>query len=106
MADKQSNEIGSFLGGMLLGAMLGAPLAAWLSPRSGRETRRQIRQTGTAVVRKPAELVGAVQETVGSQIERVQDRVGQLRGETIEESLAEGKALAAERAGKLLSSGE
>lgn len=110
-----SGEMSTFIGGLVMGLIISAPIAAWLSPRSGTETRQEIRQRGFIIrrkvgqtVRKPidavqegAEQIGAqvgqLQDKVGQQIDQLQEKVGQIKGESVEDALAAGKAIAAER---------
>ena len=98
MSKRSSGEGSSFVGGIILGLIVGAPIAAWLSPRSGRETRLKIRQGGTQIAAKAGEIARTPVELA----EQVQEKVGQLqdkvKGESIDDALAEGKSIAAERA--------
>jgi gas vesicle protein len=129
MAQQRNTEITSYISGLILGLLVSAPIAAWLSPHSGQETRQEIRQQGFIIrrkvgqtVRKPieavqegAEQIGAqvgqipakvgrqvdqIQDKVGQQIDQIQDKVGQIKGESVEDALAEGKAIAAQRAAR------
>ncbi|MFQ3536050.1 MAG: YtxH domain-containing protein [Aggregatilineales bacterium] len=63
----------SFIFGALIGGMIGALLALWNAPRSGAETRRNL------------------QRALDKRLKRVERHV---TGERLEESLAEGKAIA------------
>lgn len=63
----------SFIIGALIGGVIGALWALWNAPRSGSETRR------------------ALQRAVDERVERVKQQVA---GERLEDSLAEGKAIA------------
>lgn len=91
--DTHNGETFSFVTGLIVGLIVSTPLAAWLSPRSGDETRASIRQRGIIIRRKAA-------EAVRKPVTQVQDAVEQLRGESIQEALEAGKAIAAgKRAG-------
>ncbi|WP_119066842.1 YtxH domain-containing protein [Aggregatilinea lenta] len=129
---KRSGDDGlvlSFIGGLIAGALVSAPVAAWLSPRRGADTRDEIRQRGIIIrrkavtaVRKPIELAGdtagklqdqvsgavdKVQDQVSGAVDKVQDQIGELqdrvKGESIEDSLEEGKAIAAQKRQTLVS---
>ncbi len=63
----------SFLLGALIGGAIGALWALWNAPRSGSETRRSLQRALD---------------------ERLQSARRQIAGERLEESLAEGKAMA------------
>jgi len=88
---EREGVVRSYLGGLLAGLLISAPIAAWLSPRSGAATREQIVQRGVILRRKAS-------DTVRKPIEQVQEKIEDLRGESVEESLAEGRSLAAQRA--------
>jgi gas vesicle protein len=101
---KGEGETISFVTGLIMGFIVGTPIAAWLSPRSGQETRQGIRQRGVIirykagqVIRKPATQIGQIPDRLGDQINRLQDKIGKVKGESIEDALAEGKAIAAQK---------
>jgi gas vesicle protein len=116
---KRSGEDGlvlSFIGGLLAGALVSAPIAAWLSPRRGAETRDEIRQRGVIIrrkagsaVRKPIDQIGdtveQIQGTVSEAVDKVQDQVSgavekvqdRVKGESVEDSLEEGRMIAAQK---------
>lgn len=85
---RQNGETFSFITGLIVGFVVSAPIAAWLSPRSGQAMRAEIRQQGLIIRRQ-------VKQTVRKPIEQVQEQLEHLKGDSIEEALAEGKALAA-----------
>jgi gas vesicle protein len=85
MAKSSNGETFSFVGGLVFGLMISAPVAAWLSPRSGEETRQSITQRGMIIRRR-------VGETIRKPIQQVQD---QLKGDSLQEALDEGKTIAA-----------
>jgi gas vesicle protein len=89
-AHRDEGEAFSFFAGLIVGFIVSAPLAAWLSPRSGSETRRSIVQRGTVVRRR-------VGETLRKPVEQVQEQFEQLKGDSVEEALEEGKAIAAQK---------
>lgn len=91
----QGGEMLNFIGGLLFGFIISAPIVAWLSPRSGSETRREIRQQGIIIRRKAQQAVRKPIEQVQEQIEQLQAKAGQLKGESIEEALQEGRSIAA-----------
>ena len=82
---KSDGETFSFIGGLVLGLVVSAPIVAWLSPRSGEETRQSITQRGMIIRRR-------VSETIRKPIQQVQD---QLKGDSLQEALEEGKTIAA-----------
>jgi gas vesicle protein len=83
--NRRGAEAFSFIGGLILGFIVSAPVAAWLSPRSGEETRHEITQRGLIIRRR-------VGQTIRRPLEQVQE---QLRGDSVQEALEEGKAIAA-----------
>ncbi len=115
MGKYDDGEARSFLGGLLLGLFLSAPIAAWLSPRSGRALRQEIRQKGRVIVHRAeraaqqvTRLPARVGEEVGQQVDQLQDQIGaqvgqiqsKVRGsESISAALEEGRAIAARRRG-------
>ena len=129
---KRSGDDGlvlSFRGGLIAGALAWAPVAAGVSPRRGAATRDEIRQRGVLIrrkagsaVRKPIDQIGdtvgqiqdsvsgavdKVQDQVSGAADKVQDRIGDLqdrvKGESVEDSLEEGKAIAAQKRQTLVS---
>lgn len=87
----------SLIKGLLLGLTVSAPIAAWLSPRSGKETRRRIFRGGEAIVQKTGDAFGQIGSGVKQLPDQIQQKVGQIRGESVEDALEEGKAIAAQR---------
>ena len=87
MAKSNSGETFSFMSGLVFGLIVSAPVAAWLSPRSGEEARHGIVQRGMIIRRR-------VGETIRKPIQQVQD---QLKGDSLQEALDEGKTIAARR---------
>lgn len=81
----------SFVGGLILGFIVSTPLVAWLSPRSGEETREAITQQGLVIRRKVA-------DTLRKPVEQVQEQLDQLRGDSVDDALAEGRAIASHHA--------
>jgi gas vesicle protein len=93
MAQQKHNSSGetfSFVTGLIVGFIVSAPVVAWLSPRSGSDTRRSIVQRGTVIRRR-------VGETLRKPVEQVQEQLEQLKGDSVEEALEEGKAIAAQK---------
>lgn len=76
-AKPEKSYTGEFIFGVLGGLLSGSILALWYAPRSGKETRQQIKEA----------TIVPVQEAVGSVVDRV-------KGETVEDALNEGRALA------------
>lgn len=87
-----SGETTSFVAGLIAGLLIATPLAVWLSPQSGPATRQAIRQRGL-VIRRQA---GAIAR---KPLEQVQQQIEHIKGDSIQEALAEGKSIAALRAG-------
>ncbi len=81
----------SFVGGLILGFIISAPVVAWLSPRSGEETRQAITQQGLVIRRKVA-------DTLRKPVEQVQEQLEQLKGGAVDDALAEGRSIAAQHA--------
>ena len=79
-----------FVAGLIIGFVVSAPVVAWLSPRSGAETRQAVVQRGLLIRHR-------VGETVRGPLEQVQQQLEQIKGESLEDALEEGKAIAARR---------
>jgi gas vesicle protein len=82
---QNGGEAFSFIGGLILGFIVSAPVAAWLSPRSGEETRQGITQRGIIIRRR-------VGQTIRKPLTQVQE---QLKGDSVQEALEEGRTIAA-----------
>jgi gas vesicle protein len=80
----------SFITGLIAGFIISAPIAAWLSPRSGEETRQTITQRGTIIRRR-------MTQTLRQPVELVQSQIEQLKGDSVDEALEEGKSIAVQR---------
>src|SRR5512145_1161333 len=94
-------ELFTFIKSLVGGLIASIPIIVWLAPRSGRQMRQGIRQQGYLIRRKAGSTVGQVgdqigqiQNKVGQQIEQAQQKV---RGDSIEDAIEEGKAIAAQR---------
>lgn len=87
MTERNQNSTISFVSGLIAGFIISAPVAAWLSPRSGPERREMITQRGVIVRRKVA-------DSLRKPVEQVQEQLEQLKGISVEDALAEGKAIA------------
>jgi gas vesicle protein len=85
MAKSNNDETFSFVTGLIFGLVISAPVAAWLSPRSGEEMRQSITQRGVIIRRR-------VGDTIRRPVQQVQD---QLKGDSLQEALEEGKTIAA-----------
>jgi len=96
----QGGETSSFIGGLILGLIISAPIAAWMSPRSGSETRSEIRQQGVIIRRKTQQAVRKPIEQIQEQIDQLQAKAGQIKGESVEDALREGRSIAARALGK------
>ncbi len=83
---RDGGEAASFMSGLILGFVVSAPIAAWLSPRSGADLRQGITQRGLIIRR-----------TLRKPVEQVQEQLGHLRGDSVEDALHEGRAIAAQR---------
>ncbi|MBN1680848.1 MAG: YtxH domain-containing protein [Anaerolineae bacterium] len=88
--DSGGGETFSFITGLIMGFIVSAPVAAWLSPRSGQETRETIRQQGVVIRRRAADVIL-------KPVAQVQDAVVGRRTESVAESLDEGRAIAARK---------
>ncbi|MBI5960692.1 MAG: hypothetical protein HY866_18280 [Chloroflexi bacterium] len=87
---EQGDETFNFVAGLILGFIMSAPIAAWLSPHSGPEVRHSIVQRGRIVRRR-------VEQTIRKPLELAQDQITQLRGDSVQDALDEGKAIAAQQ---------
>lgn len=83
----------SFVGGLILGFIISTPVVAWLSPRSGEENREAITQQGLVIRRKVA-------DTLRKPVEQVQEQIDQLKGDSVDDALAEGRAIALHHAAR------
>ncbi len=71
IVEKRSNDVGSFL----LGAAIGVGVALLLAPRSGAETRRDIRRRVRRVRRSAEQVVTGVADSVTDTIQEARQRV-------------------------------
>jgi len=91
MPGKQDgNEAASFIGGLILGLLVSAPVAAWMSPRSGSDLRKGVTEGIT-------QRGMIIRRTLRKPVEKVQEQLEQLRGDSVDEALEEGRAIAAQR---------
>lgn len=81
------NDAPTFVFGMMFGFLIGGVIALWMSPRSGRETRTDIRRN-VITLRLRAE-------------ESVKQVVDKVQGETVEDSIEQGKAIAHQKKAEL-----
>lgn len=65
----------SGLGGFLLGLAVGAGVALLLAPRTGEETRRQLKNTGRRLRAAASEKAEGFQDAMGGGYERTRDRI-------------------------------
>ncbi|NDJ75708.1 MAG: YtxH domain-containing protein [Chloroflexi bacterium] len=89
----QKRESRSYNRGFVMGLLISAPLAVWFAPRSGEETRQSLLRPWTLLQGQ----AGRLQQQAG--------RLGKLRGESVEDAIAEGKAIAAQRQAEQSSQG-
>lgn len=85
-----SDEAFSFITGLIAGFIISAPVAAWLSPRSGEETRHAITQQGMIIRRQ-------VGHTLRQPVDLIQSQLEQFKGDSVQDALEEGKSIAAQR---------
>lgn len=79
-----------FIVGLLVGFVISAPVVAWLAPRGTEGVREAVVQRGLLIRRR-------VGHAVRRPLEQVQQQLEQIKGESLEEALAEGRAIAARR---------
>ncbi len=79
-----------FFAGLLVGLAISLPAVAWLAPRGTDSLREVVVQRGLIIRRRVGEAVRRPLAQVEQQLERV-------RGESVDEALAEGRAIAARR---------
>ncbi len=89
MSDRNEGDTTSFVTGLLVGLVVSAPVVAWLSPRSGPERRSALTQQTTIIRRKVA-------DTLRKPVEQAQEQIEKLKGDSVEDALAEGRAIAAQ----------
>ena len=84
---------GSFFGGLLAGAAIGAVLALLYAPKSGEETRKDIKRTiGNleeeleSLKIKLKEKGGELKEDIKKRIEEIENRIAHLTAEYRKES--------------------
>jgi gas vesicle protein len=89
------------LGGFLLGLAVGAGVALLFAPRTGEETRRQLKNTGRRLRSAASEKAEDLQEALGGGYERTRDRIEEGL-ETARDTIGEKRETArdAVRAGK------
>jgi gas vesicle protein len=89
------------LGGFLLGLAVGAGVALLFAPRTGEETRRQLKNTGRRLRSAAAEKAEDLQEALGGGYERTRDKIEEGL-ETARDTIGEKRETArdAVRAGK------
>jgi gas vesicle protein len=89
------------LGGFLLGLAVGAGVALLFAPRTGEETRRQLKNTGRRLRSAATEKAEDLQEALGGGYERTRDRIEEGL-ETARDTIGEKRETArdAVRAGK------
>jgi gas vesicle protein len=77
----KENEGGSFVIGFALGAVIGAGLALVFAPRSGEETREQLRQRSEELRTLGEEAKAKVQKAIEEGIPKVQKVIEEGRAE-------------------------
>lgn len=81
------NDTPTFVVGMMMGFLLGSILAVWMAPRSGKKTRDDIRHN-----------VITLRLRAGNSVKQVVEKV---QGETVEDSIEQGKAIAHQKKAEL-----
>lgn len=84
---QQPNDTPTFVFGMMVGFAVGSIIAVWMAPRSGKQTRQDIRQN-----------VITLRLRAGNSVKQVVDKV---QGETVEDSIEQGKAIAHQKRAEL-----
>jgi len=79
-----------FVAGLIVGLAISIPAVAWLAPRGTSHLREAVVQRGLIIRRGVGQAVRRPLAQVEQQLERV-------RGESVEDALAEGRAIAARR---------
>jgi gas vesicle protein len=77
--DDQEGGIMGFLGGMVLGMLMGGTLALIFAPKSGEETRTQLRDTSIQLKERATTVADQVKEQAGTVQTQAQDALGQVR---------------------------
>lgn len=75
--DKNTNT-GSFFMGVLIGGAVGAVVALLLAPKSGKELRRDIAETGEDLLDKASTMIGKQEEQVNDTVNE-----GRIRAQRI-----------------------
>lgn len=83
----QPNDTPTFVVGMMMGFVVGSVLAVWMAPRSGRKTRDDIRHN-----------VITLRLRAGNSVKQVVEKV---QGESVEDSIEQGKAIAHQKKAEL-----
>src|SRR6478672_9326674 len=76
--EPEVNVVG-FLGGAALGLIVGAALALFLSPKTGEQTREQLRDTSIELKDRATHLAGQAKEQAGTLGSQAQDTLGQVK---------------------------
>ncbi len=84
---EQPNDTPTFVVGMMMGFAVGSALAVWMAPRSGKKTRDDIRQN-----------VITLRLRAGNSVKQVVEKV---QGESVEDSIEQGKAIAHQKKAEL-----
>ncbi|MBI5929289.1 MAG: YtxH domain-containing protein [Chloroflexi bacterium] len=81
------NDTPTFVFGMMMGFLVGSILAVWMAPRSGKKTRDDIRHN-----------VITLRLRAGNSVKQVVEKV---QGESVEDSIEQGKAIAHQKKAEL-----
>ena len=86
MSDNDSGDFGSFLAGFVIGGLVGGAVALVLAPRSGADTRSQIRGKGQEVVGAGEEMYYSAVDSAEAYASQVGERASQVSQDAQEQA--------------------
>lgn len=86
MSDNDNGDFGSFLAGFVIGGLVGGAVALVLAPRSGAETRSQIRGKGQEVVNASEERYHSAVDSAEAYAQHVGERASQFSSDAEEQA--------------------
>lgn len=81
MRDRECSSFGGFIKGVVIGGLIGAGAALLLTPQTGEETRRQIKEKSKKLKKEADKMVDAAMETWEENKEDWQKKIMEVSGE-------------------------
>jgi gas vesicle protein len=79
MEENGSRGVGSIISSFFLGGLIGASVALLVSPKSGRETREQIKDLAGTATTKATDYYGQVKEAVSCTLENAKGLIDEKK---------------------------